>query len=167
MKVALSLPELLHLALQGEPLPAFVSNPELVGSLLRADVDVHAIPGLTGAARLAVRAVGTVHVDVALAGYADGVAHLAVEARARSIPAHRLASLFVGPINTLLARTLEAKGIPGLAHVVESDGVLTVVVRAQDALDAAPVPPFLRGLVLDSLALESSAVVAHVSLPMR
>ena len=134
-----------------------MTSAELVGSLLRAEVDVRDLPGLTGAARLAARAVGTVHLDVALAGYRDGVAHLAVEAHARSVPAHRLAALFTGPLDAAVARTLTDRGLPpGLTTVGESGGVLTVAVRVQDALDAAPLPPFLRGAVVDDLALPAA-----------
>lgn len=166
MKVAASLPELLHLASQGEGLPPFVRSAGLFGSLLRAEVDVQDLPGLAGAARLAARAVGTVHLDVALAGYRDGVAHLAVEAHARSVPAHRLAALFTGPLDTALSRALAERGLPpGLTSVGESDGVLTVAVRLQDGLDAAPVPPFLRGAVVEDVAFVDSQVVLHLSLP--
>ena len=166
MWVTAPLDELLHLALQGEGLPPFVTSAELVGSLLRAEVDVRDLPGLAGAARLAARAVGTVHLDVALAGYRDGVAHLAVEAHARSVPAHRLAALFTGPLDAALARTLTDRGLPpGLTTVGESGGVLTVAVRVQDALDAAPLPPFLRGAVVDDLTLADSQVAVALTLP--
>ena len=166
MWVTAPLDELLHLALQGEGLPPFVTSAELVGSLLRAEVDVRDLPGLTGAARLAARAVGTVHLDVALAGYRDGVAHLAVEAHARSVPAHRLAALFTGPLDAAVARTLTDRGLPpGLTTVGESGGVLTVAVRVQDALDAAPLPPFLRGAVVDDLTLADSQVAVALTLP--
>lgn len=166
MWVTAPLDELLHLALQGEGLPPFVTSAELVGSLLRAEVDVRDLPGLAGAARLAARAVGTVHLDVALAGYRDGVAHLAVEAHARSVPAHRLAALFTGPLDAVLARTLADRGLPpGLTTVDESGGVLTVAVRVQDALDAAPLPPFLRGAVVDDLTLADSQVAVALTLP--
>lgn len=167
MLVTLPLPELLHLALQGQPLPSFVRDPALVGSLLSAEVDVRKLPGLGAAARLAVRAVGTVRVDVALAGFRDGVAHLALEAHARSMPAHHLAGLFAGSLDGALGRALVDRGLPpGLTHVAQSEGVLTLTVRVQDALDAAPLPLFLSGLTVDSLALEDSAVVAHVTLPV-
>ena len=166
MWVTAPLDELLHLALQGEGLPPFVTSAELVGSLLRAEVDVRDLPGLAGAARLAARAVGTVHLDVALAGYRDGVAHLAVEAHARSVPAHRLAALFTGPLDAAVARTLTDRGLPpGLTTVGESGGVLTVAVRVQDALDAAPLPPFLRGAVVDDLTLADSQVAVALTLP--
>ena len=166
MWVTAPLDELLQLALQGEGLPPFVTSAELVGSLLRAEVDVRDLPGLAGAARLAARAVGTVHLDVALAGYRDGVAHLAVEAHARSVPAHRLAALFTGPLDAVLARTLADRGLPpGLTTVDESGGVLTVAVRVQDALDAAPLPPFLRGAVVDDLTLADSQVAVALTLP--
>lgn len=168
MKISASLPELLHVALQGEALPAFVRNPRLRGTLLQAEVDVRELPGLTGAARLGARAVGTVQLDVALAGYADGVAVLALEAHARSMPAHRLAALFAGPIDAALARALAERGLPrGTVSLGDSDGVLAVTVRVQDAIDAAPLPEFLHGLVLDDLALADSHVVAHVTFPGR
>lgn len=162
MDITLSLPELLALALRGQPLPAGLSNPRLEGALGHVDVDLREVPGAPTAVRLAGRASGPLHVTVALASFAGGAGRFCVQAQARNLPAHRLAAVLRSPINSALNGRLAAHGIAQSAvHVSDEDGQLIVTVRLPDIVTSVNLPPFLTGIEVTELAIADGRI--HLS----
>ena len=165
MDLEMTIPELLRLALPGG-LPPGVGTPTIVDGTLTVDVDARELPDLPTAARLAARAAGTVAVTVRVLRVVEGTAVLDVGVSARSLPAHRLVGLFLGPAESVLRRALVARGISGDAVRLRPEGSrLEVLADTAAILASSRTPAHLRGSRVTTLRLGEGRLHVGVALP--
>lgn len=132
MLIELPFAEALAFARSQGPLPDLLRSISCEGSTISAEIDLRMVESSSLGARLALAAAGTVLVTVRPAGFADGVAKLAVTAHARGLPAHRLLPYLAGPIDD----SVVAAGLPsGVVGLEDGDGGPLVRIDVQRALD--------------------------------
>ncbi|MCL3861677.1 hypothetical protein [Actinotalea sp. K2] len=159
MHLALPFTEALALATAREPLPPLVRSVRAEGSVVHAQIDLREIPDPSTALRFAAAAVGMVDVTVRFTGYDDGVATAEITAHARALPAHKLVTFLIGPINAALVDA----GLPeGLVEVRRGSGDPVVAVRVQDAVDTRVAGVTVVTLDLHDAVLHVSAVIGTV-----
>lgn len=103
MRITLTVAEAVALLTAVHPLPAFVQRPRAEGSTLVADVDLGAVEGVSGLARLALAAAGTATVGARYLEFADGAVTFELRTEARGLSAHRLVNLFTDTVQSALA----------------------------------------------------------------
>ena len=132
MRLSMSFPEALDLAVVGGPLPSFVREVTCTDATVRADVDLRAVPSPPFALRALAAIAPTVQVAATFRSFAAGRATFDLGIRAGSVPVQRLVNQLTGLLNS----GLRAANLPARLVVVEQGphGDPQAVVDLQSAI---------------------------------
>ncbi|WP_407344287.1 hypothetical protein [Pengzhenrongella phosphoraccumulans] len=115
MRLSMSFPEALELALSGVTLPSVVREVSCNDATVKADVDLRAVSSPPFALRALAAVAPTVHVEATFRSFAAGRATFDLGVRAGSVPVHRLLNQLTGLLNS----GLRAANLPTGLVVVE------------------------------------------------
>ena len=150
-------------------LPPAISELTCADDVVVCTIDMRELAHESLPLRLAAAAAPEIHIRATFSGFdpATQIATFLVEARARSLPAHRIVNLLAGPLSSILSKALIRKDLP--AHTItltSGDGIPHLAIDLGSVFAHATASRGIPLITVAALAVRDGEVDVEATWPV-